>query len=231
MDRRIELLRVEDAGWACRLNGTDFETVCRHIEVYQGGNTAEKTAAENFLDRFVATWNDARDKRPMFATTWLEVDDVFDDSADDWAERLRDRLGLGHYAPSEGGAPVPVFAMRYPLEEVHAASGGAGTPAVPTLLDGRLSDFFFPSPLPGRGADPNPCLGHSLNLAPVATESHYELGIELLHPRLDYLPRHFLRGGLIAHPAAMPLERARQFHLPWLRLYRDREDFGQGVLT
>lgn len=231
VDRRINLVRVEDARWPCSLNNTTFEVVSAHIAALSSADRNQQDAAENFLLRFVATWNAERDKRPLFATTELEIDDILQDTSPAWAERLRDRLGLGHLSPAAGTAPIPVFVMRYPLEEIYAAHSDKGEPAIPTLLDGTLNDFFFPSPIPGPGADTNPCLGHSLNLAAVASENDYKLGVELLHKRIDYQPEHFFRTGIIANPFTMPLERARRFHLPWLRLYRDREDFGKGVLS
>lgn len=231
VDRRINLIRVEDARWPCSLNSTTFEEVSAHIAALSSTDRSQSDAAENFLTRFVATWNVERDKRPLFVTTELEIDDILQDTSPAWAERLRDRLGLGHLSPAAGAASIPVFVMRYPLEEIYAAHSAKGEPAIPTLLDGTLNDFFFPSPIPGPEADANPCLGHSLNLATVTSENDYKLGVELLHKRIDYLHEHFFRTGIIANPFTMPLERARSFHLPWLRLYRDREDFGLGVMS
>ncbi|QFY41206.1 hypothetical protein F6R98_00090 [Candidatus Methylospira mobilis] len=231
VDRRINLIRVEDAGWPCRLNSTSFEEVSHHIEALSAAGRGKAEIADHFLTRFLTTWNAERDKRPSFVTTELEVEDILQDAAPGWAEKLRDRLGLGHYSPMAGAAPIPVFIMRYPLEEVYSTHDEQGQPSIPTLLDGRLNDFFFPSPLPGPNPDPNPCLGHTLNLTPVDDENDYKLGVELLHRRIDYRPEHFYRTGIIANPLGMPLERARRFHLPWLRLSRDREDFGKGVMS
>lgn len=225
VDRRINLIRVENARWPCNLTGVTFEVVSAHIAALSGADPAKSAAAKNFLDRFTATWNAERDKRPLFATTEMEVDDILKDPLPSFAERVRDCLGLGHYSPAAGAAPVQVFVMLYPLEEVYATHGKNGSPAVPTVLDGRLNDFFFPSPVPGPNADPNPCLGHCLNLTLVTAENDYKLGVELLHARIDYRPQHFFRSGIIVNPVTMPFDRARRFHLPWLRLYRDRDDF------
>jgi len=230
VDRRINLIRVEDARWPCHLSGHTFETVSTHIAALSGTDHARSIAAENFLERFAVTWNTQRDKRPLFATTEMEVEDILKDPSPSFAERLRDCLGLGQYSPTAGAASAQVFVMRYPLEEVYSAHGADGAPAVPTMLDGKLSDFFFPSPVPGPSADPNPCLGHSLNLSPVTVQNDYKLGVELLHARIDYRPQHFFRSGIIANPVNMPIDRARSFHLPWLQLYRDRYDFGAGIV-
>ncbi len=55
------------------------------------------------------------------------------------------------------------------------------------------------------------------------------MGCELLHPRIEYRPEHFFRAGIIAEPVTMALARARSFHLPWVRLYAEREDFGADI--
>ncbi|MGB7987904.1 MAG: hypothetical protein WCF44_00815 [Candidatus Methylophosphatis roskildensis] len=229
VDRRINLIRVEAAGWPCSLSSVDFGQVTTQIDALGSADSTKHRAAEDFLLRFLANWNAERDQRPLYATTELEVEDILADSSASLAERLRNRLGLGHYSPAPGTPAIRVFIMRYPVEEAYTVSPTNGAPAVPTLLDGRLNDFFFPSPLPGPNADPTPCLGHSLNLAEVASENDYHIGVELLHPRFDYRPEHFLATGYIANPFTMPVERARRFHLPWVRLYRDRDDFGSGI--
>lgn len=230
VDKRINLIRVENANWPCGLRHEPFDKVVAQLAALRGTDASKRAEAEDFFKGFMATWNEDRDSRPLFATTELEVEDIVADTSASLAERLRDRLGLGQYSPSAGTAPIPVLIMRYPLEEAFAAVKGQGAPAVPTLLDGKLNDYFFPSPFPGPKADPNPCMGHSLNLAPVASENDYKLGVELLHPRFDYRAEHIFWCGYIANPVAMPLARARSFHLPWLRLQRDRDDFGLGIV-
>ncbi|MDP2826757.1 MAG: hypothetical protein Q8O52_29225 [Sulfuritalea sp.] len=229
VDKRINLIRVEDARWPCDLSHLTFDQVVAHLGAFRGADPAKHDAASDVLERFLSSWNAVRDRRPLFSTTELEVEDILADGSSSLAERLRNRLGLGQYSPLPGTPPVPVFVMRYPLEEAFADPKDKGSPAVPTLLDGKLNDFFFPSPFPGPNAEPNPCMGHSLNLTPVASENDYRLGVELLHPRFDYRPEHIFWWGYIANPVAMPLVRARNFHLPWLRLQRDRDDFGADI--
>lgn len=228
IDKRIYLVRVEPAAWPCGLSGVTFEELRTHVEGLKGSSP---TSARGFLEGFVARWNPERDKRPLFATTELEIEDILADTSAAWAERLRDRLGLGHYSPSAGTRPVEILVMRYTVDEVLAANGAQSFPAIPTLLDGKLNEFFFPSPYPGPNADDNPYLGHTLNLSPVTHENDYQLGVELLNSRIDYRPEHIHRLGVIANPVSMPLERARRFHLPWVRLYRDRDDFGTDIVS
>ena len=175
----------------------------------------------DFLNGVVKRWNSERDKRPMFATTELEVEDVINDDSSDWAEQLRDRLGLGHHSPM--GSPIEIVLMRYTVQDVLDSLAGEGYPAIPTVLDSGMSPYFFPSPIPKHN---NPYYGHTVNLTHVDNDNNYTIGVELLHPRIDYKPEHFFKMGVIARPFEMPLERARRFHLPWLRIRSERDDFG-----
>ncbi len=223
IDPRIYLIRVEAASWPCDLLGISTEELRRQMEKYRQGDAA----AQDLLERFVSTWNGRRDKRPMFATTELEVEDILNDEEGDWAERLCAHLGLGHSFPQPSGPPVEIVVLRYTVAEVLAAAGhGLGGPAVPTVLDSHLSCYFFPSPIPDPATGNNPYYGHTVNLSTVESENDYKIGVELLHPRLDYRPEHLFRFGVIARPLTMSLERARSFHLPWIRLYSGRDAFG-----
>lgn len=114
------------------------------------------------------------------------MEELLKDKNHDWAEILRDQLGLGHYSPAMGGPPIEIMVMRYTVKEaMEAFPGGKGHPAVPTVLDSDMSPFFFPSPKPGPEADANPYYGHAVNLTSVDKENDYKIGVELLHPRLD----------------------------------------------
>lgn len=223
IDPRIYLIRVEEASWPCSLVGITTTELGPLIDKYRKGDPA----AQDLLERFTATWNSKRDKRPLFATTELEVGEILSSGDSDWAEQLRDRLGLGHYSPQPGGPPQEILVMRYTVAEVLAAAGsGLGDPAIPTVLDSPLSCYFYPSPIPDSKAVANPYYGHTVNLTAVDNDNDYQFGVELLHPRLDYRPEHLLKVGVISQPVTMPLERARRFHLPWLRINSGRDDFG-----
>ena len=226
IDPRLYLVRVEDAGWPCSLTGISPETLRQNIEKFQQGDTQ----AADFLNGIVKSWNAERDQRPLFATTELEVEDIIHDNAPDWAERLRDQLGLGHYSPASG-RPIEIVLMRYTVQEVLDSLSGEGYPAIPSVLDSGMSPYFFPSPIPAPTHANNPYYGHTVNLALVDTENDYAMtGVELLHPRITYKPEHFFRMGVIKRPFEMPLESARAFHLPWLQLDSGRDDFGAPLL-
>ena len=214
----LPLIRVEDVKWLCECSGISSTDLNAHIKTFQTGDTK----ARDFLNGVVKDWNSERKKRPMFATTKLEVEDIINDDSADWAEQLRDHLGLGHYSPLSG-SPIEIVLMSYTVQEVLDSLEGEGYPAIPTVLDSNMSPYFFPSPIPKHN---NPFYGHTVNLTHVDDDNEYKMGVELLHPRIDYKPEHFFRMGVIARPFKMPLERARRFHLPWLRIDSERNDFG-----
>lgn len=221
IEPNLYLIRVEDINWLCNSIGitcTDLET---NIKAFETGDAK----ARDFLKGVVNHWNPERDKRPIFATTELEVGDIINNNSGDWAEQLRDRLGLGHYSPLT--SPINIVLMRYTVKEVLDSLEGEGYPAIPTVLDSKMGPYFFPSPVPKHN---NPYYGHTVNLAYLEDDNDYSMGVELLHPRIDYKPEHFFKMGVIARPFSMPLERARQFHLPWLQLHSDRDDFGAHLL-
>lgn len=224
IEPNLYLIRVEKAAWPCGLAGIDGESLRLHIENFGKGDTA----AKEFLKGLASRWNAERDQRPLFATTELEVQDILESGSPDWAEHLRDRLGLGDCDPGSSGQPVGIVVMRYTVREVlDSLKGGQGFPAVPTLLDGTLNPYFFPTPFPSDEGEPGADFrGHTLNLSQVANQGDYRMGVELLHPSIAYQPEHFYRCGVIANPVAMSLEKARGFHLPWLQLNYGRDDFG-----
>ncbi len=218
IDPRLYLMRIEDANWLCDSIGISSIDLKTHIEAFQQG----ETKANDFLNGVTKRWNSERDKRPMFATTELEVEDIIrEDAPDDWAEQLRDRLGLGHLSPLVRSYEIVL--MRYTVQEVLDSLDGEGYPAIPSVLDSGMSPYFFPSPIPKHS---NPYYGHTVNLAYLEDDNNYSMGVELLHPRIEYRPQHFFKMGVIARPFEMPLERARRFHLPWLQIRSERDDFG-----
>lgn len=218
IEPNLYLIRVEDANWLCDAIGITCADLEKNIKAFEKGDTK----ARDFLNGVVVRWNAERDKRPMFATTELEVKEIINADYDDWAEQLRDYLGLGHYSPLSG-RPNEIVLMRYTVQEVLDSLDGAGYPAIPTVLDSNMSPYFFPSPCPKHN---EPCYGHTVNLTRVKDYYDYKIGVELLHPRIDYKPEHFFKMGIIARPFEMPLELARSFHIPWLRDVSKRDDFG-----
>lgn len=218
IEENLFLLRIEDANFALRDSGVDLAELDRAV--------VERDDA--ILARVCESWNERRDRRPAFATTEIAVDDLLEAVGDDWPHALRDNLGLGHLDPVAGLPPVPVLLLRYTVAEVmrdkQARPSGF---AIPTVIDGRLNPFFFPTPKPKTGSVAAQYeVGRAVNLTPAVSQTEYQMGLELVHSRLDYRPDHIARIGYISRPLTSDLSALRSFHLDWLRLETDRDDFG-----
>ena len=158
IDRRLNLIRVEQAEWPCSLRGHAFEEVARQVHAFHNGDAA----ARDFLESLCDAWNAERDLRPAYVTTEIQVEDILADGVEDWAVRLRDRLGLGHMDPGPSKRPIEILLMRYTVDEVVGLLDGEGHPAIPTVLDGSMSCYFFPSPLPKPDATEAPLYGRTV---------------------------------------------------------------------
>lgn len=160
--------------------------------------------------------------RPRFAAFAQELDE--DIAAADWADRLRDRLGLAHYPPKQRTGPWPVILMRYKVREVanRARRAGAGHAlTVPTVLDDRPYEIFHPAPC---GAD----YGRTLHLGD--NSNCDRLASEVLHLRIDYSPSHIWKIGAIRTRADISddrLAQLRETHLFCLCYSSGRDDFGR----
>lgn len=217
IEGNLYLLRVEDANFALRDSGVDLAELERAVT----------NRDDAILTRVCDAWNKKRDRRPAFATTEIAVDDLLEGVGADWPHTLRDNLGLGSFNPLPGLPPVPVLLLRYAVGEVmRDKQAGANGFAIPTVIDGRLNPFFFPTPKPKAGsAAAQYEVGRAVNLMPVASQSDYKMGLELVHSFVAYRPEHLWRIGYISRPLASDLSALRSFHLDWLRLDTDRDDF------
>lgn len=240
----ITVLRVESLEGAIGVSGatlsvTEIEQYVR--ELHTGSEDQQRTA-ERVLARFVDTWNRKRDRRPQFVTNVAGVqhivpDDPWAETDRNWVADLRDHLGLGAYVPKASGEPLPVLVMVYPLTDVIAGCRLAwdGRVAIPTVLDGDLFAYFFPSPIapdPKMAGEHYP-VGRTLNLREGLDTNNYDdsMGTEFLHPCFDYQPRHCWAVGYIERPLAtdLSLPERRGCHLEWIRLWADHTTFGNGV--
>lgn len=172
------------------------------------------------VDKFLSVWNEARDVRPAFAT-WKDM--VLEElKAADWADRIRDRLGLGHYDPEN--APIPVVLMQYTVKEVfeQAARLGVTQPfTAPTVLDGGPWPYFFPSPAG---------LAYGRCMPLVKTDGEHQLLAEMLHIRLPYRFDHIAAFGEIRRRLPeRDMREARNDHLTVLQIESDRFDFGEEI--
>lgn len=174
------------------------------------------------VDGFLAVWNESnvRDHRPAFAAWGHQLSDELD--ADDWANRLRDRLGLEHH---DGSAePIPVALMEYRVLDVLRAATDAGITypiTAPTVLDIPPGPYFFPSPR-------ELAYGRAMSLVPIVNDD--DLLAEMLHVRIPYRRDHLVRLGTIDRaPSIHDLRVLRNNHLDAVRIAAVRDDFGEEI--
>lgn len=231
IEENLALYRLETMSFAVEKAGVDETDLERSVVERNrpGATAAQIKLADLVLDRVCEAWNAGRHRRAAFATTEPEIENLLQDPVCDWPHALRDHLGLGHLSPQPAHEPIKVLLMRYTVKEVRKAAkqAGHGGFCIPTVLDGPINPFFFPTPLPSTSvpAAPQRC-GRALNLRASATQSDYAMGLELIHSFVNYRPEHLVRWGMVSRPLAVDLLSLRSFHLDWLRLETDRDDFG-----
>jgi hypothetical protein len=157
--------------------------------------------------------------RPAFVAFKSEV--ASDLSEADWLLRLRNRLGLGHYAPATG-QPQAFALMEYLVKDVIAEwqpleARGAQRPfAFPTVLESQGNAYFFPSPLELASS-------FAVDLGGPGSPSIREM----LHIRITYVPDHLVKVGELVGPLTpVRIGSVRDSHLEQLRLGAGRADFG-----
>jgi hypothetical protein len=213
-----------------RFGGTDEDVdlvrVVRLWALAQAADLEEDETLDLLLDPdptvrdyIVELWSEALAIEPVFATFWWHVRDLLPaDAADapaEWADDLRDRLGLSHYDPAVRG-PFDIVVLCYPVSAVRAVVGlrGRQALAVPTSLDSDAFPPFCPAPeesrfgqvvnLDARGAQPAP---------------------EVVHPTAEWVGAHVYRVGTVTRPIRA-LAEARAVHLLRLQDDADRPDYG-----
>ncbi len=195
------LVRVEQLTWPLGLNDLTFEAL----------SIARTESDQPLLESFVDVWNDNRDRRPAFATFKHEIAE--DLEAGNWAERLRDRLGLAHIGAE------PIALMEYPVRQVLAERRDGTDPiTVPSVLDSRPWEHFFPAPrdlVYGRAMALSPCEGDEMLVA------------EVLHSRVTYKPEHITRVAALTTLAPVhDVTKRRELHTLAVQIASGREDFG-----
>jgi hypothetical protein len=205
----------------------DLEHLAHNLAVYSGesrDNTVTQGDAKALLEEVCRSLNsNPYAVRPRFAAFAEEMQDEI--SAPDWANRLRDRLGLAHYpSPSIAFATHPVALMRYRVEEVTKRARQLKTDialTVPTVLDSEPYEIFHPAPKESN-------FGRTLNLSGCGDECE-RLASEVMHLRIDYQPKHILKVGAITTRADLSPGRVtglREQHLFCLRYLNGNEKFG-----
>ena len=169
--------------------------------------TAMDALREARLEKWLNCVNAGSDRRPAFVAPFAEIQNIL--SRSDWANRLRDALGLGHIRPSAGN-PTPVVLLQYNLERVHNAHiGKPAWAASPTVLDDvprtMPNPCFFPAP---QSASPDG-YGFTIDLDLTDTTSKQEF----LHGHIAYKLDDFRRiGEITTEISSSQIEQARRKH-------------------
>ncbi|HZF13393.1 MAG TPA: hypothetical protein VFE33_31765 [Thermoanaerobaculia bacterium] len=224
VDPNVPLLRVEELDFIARnrsFTADQFKALAR--AVVRGTASADQIRE---FDRQIAEWAAQTEMWPVFATLFDGIQEIFapspENDAQDWADTLRDRLGMMHLNPGERMAPIDVIVFRYPVSDVPRLKGLArGTkPLVPpSVLDSRHSVAFCPAP---RGS----LTGHTIDLSRQGRDPRREV----LHPAFDFQAKHVFRFGTIRRPidpAVLP--EARGLHLLSVRDASGRDDYARGT--
>ncbi|SMF96151.1 hypothetical protein SAMN02949497_3536 [Methylomagnum ishizawai] len=165
------------------------------------------------FDRTLGLWQKSLALRPVYATYWEDMSDLFsaDSTLDqsDWADQMRDRLGLAHLDPGERGGPIDVLIFRYAIEELPPIRQWHNCAPLmpPTVLDGAFSTAFCPAPASRE-------TGHVVHLE----GDDALLRREVMHPAMDYHAKHLWRIGQVRKPVRLEdLPSARAIHLAGIR--------------
>jgi hypothetical protein len=175
-------------------------------------------AARNEISSAISFWLESRDLRPVFSAFWYGVRDLLDGGPTDWADQLRDRLGLIRFNPV-GGRKIPVLIFRYPVRLVPKITGGrtdARALAVPTVLDGDWSEAFCPVPS-------GTAVGFAVDLS--AGLDHRAQ--EVVHPHIHFGIDHLYKVGYISRRVSDDLTEARRAHLLWVQDASGRSDYAR----
>jgi len=154
------------------------ERLRRLIAAREASTTADEND-ELLLSGWLDTVNRASDRRPAFVAPFAEVEPLL--ARADWADRLRDALGLGHIQP-RGGRARPVVLMQYSLDRVFQTHRRRPAwAASPTVLDdvptAGPNPCFFPAPRSSSSTG----FGFTIDLRPPG-----DFWQELLHAPIQY---------------------------------------------
>ncbi len=226
----VELVRLETVRFVAERAGVGSSG---ELQAIAGRALGGDSDAIRQLDHWLEEWALRIDARPVYAGFWSEVADLFDEEDPgrdnpEWADLVRDRLGLLHRVPAAAGESLHVLLFRYPVQDVPRLAGESRErrPLVPpTVLDGELSEAFCPAP---RGA----VTGHVVHLrgnVDQAENGRPRLRCEVLHPRFAFRSQHLFRAGSIRGDIDRSiLAEARSLHLDACRSLAGRPDYGLG---
>ena|GEM_PF-2181213 len=143
IDERLDLIQVEQGEWPCSLRGDSFVEIADRIKRFRAGDDA----ARGFLQGLCNAWNAERDRRPAYVTTEIQVEDILADGVEDWAVRLRNRLGLSHLDP---GHPSRSWSCAIRWRRRSPRSTGKAIPSFPPCWTATSATTSFRAPCRDR---------------------------------------------------------------------------------
>lgn len=215
----LPLLRVEQTRQITSRAGIS-EAEVERLALAVCDGAGQDSAEWKQLDAVLSRWQQQSQARPVYAG-FLEYFADFlgatrTQDKPDWADELRDLLGLYHLV---AGTRIVVF--RYLVQDIPKVKGRPDLHPLtaPTVLDQDHSEAFCPSP-------GNANCGHAVDLqgrlrTPPAGE--------ILHPWIRFEPRHIFRVGTILRPVPASLEDARGTHLLAVRDLANRPDYASST--
>ena len=91
-DERLELIRVEQAQSIAQRAG--FPSTAELLAVAREYLQSDSEQAKKQLDSILEVWGRSLDLRPVWAAFWEDLRETFENDPTDWADQLRDQLGL-----------------------------------------------------------------------------------------------------------------------------------------
>ncbi len=211
----LPLLRVEKVSRIAKLAGIPESELERLALAVRGGTGAGSDDWKQ-LKAALDSWQKLSDARPVYAgfleyfADFLRAPPAQDHA--DWADELRDLLGLYHL-----GSGTRIVVFRYFVREIPKPKGlpDLHPLTAPTVLDQNHCEAFCPSPA-------NANCGHTVDLKGRGRETPAG---EILHPWIHLEPSHVFRVGVIRRPLPSTLDDARGTHLLAVRDLAKRPDY------
>jgi hypothetical protein len=221
----LSLVRVVSAARVAREIGADNveSLVADGHDVVANGPRSPRW---KMFDGLIGRWVRAQPVKPQFAALWEGLDDLLpldpSEAPPDWADRLRDRLGLLYIRPEVPDRTEAVLVFRYAVSDVPVALGSADARLIvaPTVLDGPFYEPFCPAPLESS-------TGWTVDLGTDEDAALDLLGQEVLHPPVVLRARHLFRLGHVTTVPPMPIADGRRARLVALQEEYHRPDYGQ----
>lgn len=214
----LHLVRMDDIDEIARLAKHSPEEIFEAAEAYL--RDSHSSRKREYFASILRDWNCGRDLRPLWTGFWQDLRNLFGaPRRSDWANELRDRLGLYHLDPEQRLKPeIQVLVFKYPIELVPPLADRPDRRglAIPTVLDNRFSEAFCPPPQDHPE-------GYSLYLGDRQPYRSYR---ELVHFYTFFEPKHLFKIGTINKAAPRDILQRREQHLQHLRKQTGRRDYG-----